>query len=309
MVKQNASDVIVVVPAYRETMLNWEHFALINNLKQLSNYAFALVVPESLDCHEYLSLAPSINVCRFPDLCFATVEGYSLLCLSKLFYQTFQQFEYMLICQLDAFVFEDQMQDWLSKKYSYIGGAVAKSDEASGQIIRWITSQNGGFSLRNIHSHLQVLHSQKKINCKAIDFEIYKDMTGTTLAVDSSASHRLKILLQSSIAQVQHGFARMSSQEYIDAGQQSCIAEDQFWSRFAPFFDAGFKIAPLQEAQRFCMQFGLEQTVPMLGSQMPFGCHGREIVTTMYKLIVEKRVPENDYEYLVQKLVLRLADC
>ncbi len=307
MVEQSSSDAVIVVPAYRETMLSWERFAFINNLKRLARYPFALVVPESLDCREYIALAPSMTIHRFPNAYFASVDGYSLLCLSKHFYETFRPFNAILICQLDAFVFEDQLEYWLANKFSYIGGAVAKSDQVSGQIIRWIGSQNGGFSLRNIDSHLQVLDSQKKINCRAIDFALYRDMLGTTLEIDNSALHKLKIQLQSLIAQARQGFLPMSIQEYIASRQPSCVAEDQFWSRFAPFFHADFKVAPLQEAQHFSAQFGLEQTVPMFHEKMPFGCHGREIVTTLYKLIVEKRLPENEYEGLVQQLVSRWA--
>lgn len=303
MIGQSSGDAVVVVPAYRETMMDWERFAFVNNLERLAKYPFALVVPESLDCREYLTLAPSVTIHRFPNAYFASVDGYSLLCLSKHFYETFRPFNAILICQLDAFVFEDQLEYWLARKFSYIGGAVAKSDQESGQVIRWIGSQNGGFSLRNIDSHLQVLDSQIKINCKAIDFALYCDMLGTTLDIDNSALHKLKIRLQSLIAQARQGFLHMSSQEYIASRQPGCIAEDQFWSRFAPFYHADFKMAPLQEAQHFSVQFGLEQTVPMFQKKMPFGCHGREIVTTLYKLIVEKRLPENKYEGLVQQLV------
>jgi hypothetical protein len=41
--------------------------------------------------------------------------------LSEEFYQAFTDFEFMLIYQLDAFVFRDELADWCRSGYEYIG--------------------------------------------------------------------------------------------------------------------------------------------------------------------------------------------
>ena len=64
-----------------------------------------LAVPEKLDCSLYLKIIPSARIERFDDKFFVSVSSYSHLLLTPEFYLRFSAFDYMLIYQLDAWVF------------------------------------------------------------------------------------------------------------------------------------------------------------------------------------------------------------
>ena len=48
-------------------------------------------------------------------------RSYSDYVLSSEFYDTFKAYDYMLLYQLDAFVFEDRLMEFWELKYDYIG--------------------------------------------------------------------------------------------------------------------------------------------------------------------------------------------
>lgn len=119
-----------------------------------------LAVPEKLDCSLYLKIIPSARIERFDDKFFVSVSSYSHLLLTPAFYQRFSAYDYMLIYQLDAWVFRDELDEWCAKGYEYIGAPFLLKHGRYEKII----VGNGGFSLRRIDAMLRVLqHPQAKM--------------------------------------------------------------------------------------------------------------------------------------------------
>ena len=87
----------------------------------LGTHPIVIVKPESLRLDALLDRHPSLLSENFADEFFADPKGYNRLMLSRGFYDRFAAYEYMLIHQLDAFVFSDQLMDWCSRGYDYIG--------------------------------------------------------------------------------------------------------------------------------------------------------------------------------------------
>ena len=75
-------------------------------------------------------------------------------------YRSFSSYAYMLVYQLDAFVFNDRLLEFCSMGYDYIGSPMRRTDS-------WrdigCSVGNGGFSLRKISSMLRVLRRKKEI--------------------------------------------------------------------------------------------------------------------------------------------------
>lgn len=113
---------------------------------------------EKLDLSEYKScfLDSRVDFCvrYFNEQYFDSVKSYNELMLSVDFYRSFREYQYMLIYQLDAFVFEDQLEYWCNKGYDYIGAPWIKANKKFHP-----TCGNGGFSLRKIDSFIQLLES------------------------------------------------------------------------------------------------------------------------------------------------------
>lgn len=145
------NDVMVVIPVYRNPV-DYEMISLQQCLRMLGNYPMTLVAPASMDVSIYLSLHPFF-VERFDDSFFAGTFQYSQLLLSQAFYRRFSSYSYILIHQLDVFVFSDRLIDFCRQGYDYIGAPVP----------RWGWPElrnrvgNGGISLRRVSSCLKVL--------------------------------------------------------------------------------------------------------------------------------------------------------
>ena len=147
---------VIAIPCYREKMNREEKAALI----QCSNvfgtkYDVVFFVPESLECSAYLEILPHARLERFDDKFFTSISTYSWLLLTPEFYLRFQAYEYMLIYQLDAWVFRDELEYWCRKGYDYIGAPFVQKYGNVEEVV----AGNGGFSLRKISAMLRVLNN------------------------------------------------------------------------------------------------------------------------------------------------------
>lgn len=154
-----SKDIVVVIPTYKKELEEWEIISLKQAFSILSKYRIVFVCPEGLDI-SYESISKyEYGVERFDKHYFEGIEGYSELCTSTEFYSRFKEYEFLLIYQLDAFVFSDRLLEFADKGYDYWGAPVPSC------IWKAITQSvgNGGFSLRNIQKHLAVLEHAEYI--------------------------------------------------------------------------------------------------------------------------------------------------
>ncbi|WP_051198123.1 DUF5672 family protein [Butyrivibrio sp. MB2005] len=143
-------DVVVVIPRYSEKLTDDEMISLMQCKKVLGKYKIIFMIPERL---KYLSDKEGILVECFEDKWFDSVIMYSNLLLKKEFYSRFMKYKYMLIYQLDAFVFEDKLLYFCNLGFDYIGAAIpyywfSETYNYMEHMAGYVG--NGGFSLRKI---------------------------------------------------------------------------------------------------------------------------------------------------------------
>lgn len=117
----NKEDIAVVVPVYLSTLSDKERISFERCLKLLSGYNVVVIKPEHLKLEEFIERYRIIRVENFPDECFSSLRAYNKLVLTEEFYRRFQDYVYILIYQLDAYVFRDELLDWANRGYDYIG--------------------------------------------------------------------------------------------------------------------------------------------------------------------------------------------
>ena len=141
--------VAVVIPTYSEKLAKHELISLHQLCKVLGNYDKFFVAPEGLKI-EYGDFASGIRVEYFPKAFFKSTITYSQLLLSENFYARFAGYEYILIHQLDVFVFKDRLMEFCQLGYDYIGAPALKYVP----LWRFIDARvgNGGLSLRKVAS-------------------------------------------------------------------------------------------------------------------------------------------------------------
>ena len=161
------SEVVVIVPVYKSELNVLEQISLKRCLEALQNHPIVVIAPEGLP------LPPAtqhLQVERFAPSFFTGISAYSALLLSRGFYQRFLAYRYMLIYQLDAFVFQDDLLDWCARGYDYVGAPWMGESWPNEEYTRhglpfWTRSRlfhflppldyrvgNGGFSLRRVRT-------------------------------------------------------------------------------------------------------------------------------------------------------------
>ena len=143
----------MVIPIYKENLLLAEQVALNQVYLILNKYPICFVAPNRMK--NFLT-NKNLDAEYFDDEYFSNRVGYSKLLLSSEFYQRFSNYKYMLIYQLDAFIFYDKLNYFCSLGYDYIGAPLAKV-KAVPTTVNVITKYkeivgNGGLSLRKVSS-------------------------------------------------------------------------------------------------------------------------------------------------------------
>ena len=235
----------VAIPVYRTDLSPTERLSLERCMDVLGRHPVVLFQPESLDTSALLTAYPGLATERFADGYFAGRDGYNRLMLSAAFYQRFIETDYLLIHQLDAFVFRDELTQWCLRGYDYIGApwlAPHSFTEKIGERLKPRATRqrhqrkygrvgNGGFSLRRVAPFIRV----------------------ATRHEDAIQAH-----LQ------------------LDAGYRSAVYEDMFWGTRAPVLEPGFSIPGQSEALEFAIDHRPWAALRLNQGQLPFGCHGFE---------------------------------
>lgn len=148
-------EVIVVIPFYHIDLSEKEIISLKQVYKVLGKYDLCLIAP--------LRLKPFLQndkyqVEYFEDTYFEGVSAYNQLMLAKEFYERFIKFSYVLIYQLDAFVFYDKLSYFCSLGYDYIGSPWIYPEMGKvGETFQKTYVGNGGLSLRNTRNCMRLL--------------------------------------------------------------------------------------------------------------------------------------------------------
>lgn len=235
----------IVVPIYKSEINSFEYSSLMQCEKVLYKYPKAIVCPISI-LPEIKRKFPHWEVIHFDDTFFRGIEGYNSLMLNKIFYKAFSDFKYILIYQLDAWVFRDELISWCEKDFDYIGSpwllkpkyykllpklflkVKAIVYKIQGKPFRKLIVGdkigNGGFSLRKVSSFLKSIDTNRD---------------------------KINIFLE-------------RSKKYHE------FNEDVYWATQNP----DFKYPQINEGLLFAIDQYPDLCYELNGKKLPFGCHG-----------------------------------
>jgi hypothetical protein len=161
---------VTTVPVYKTVPSQNEAFSLMQ-LHLLDVQNVTLACPEELDISYYLNLWPELKVQRYASEHFVSVQSYNDLVISPVYYKPFaEQYEYLLIYQLDAFLLSNQVLEFCNQGYDYYGAPwITGFPQYHFLFNRWpirLNSKrfhvgNGGLSLRKIASTLDLLERKE----------------------------------------------------------------------------------------------------------------------------------------------------
>jgi len=256
-VNSNGSKACVVIPIYQEAASPYEQIAMDQCFSVLHQHAIYFVIPSRLEVFIQTSryvLSGQASYVTFDDAFFKDIPGYNRLLKYPGFYKKFLQYDFMLIYQLDAFVFRDELMQWSSLGYDTIGAPLFEGDFNATANSPIIGQGNGGFCLRNIKSCYQVASSWRKL-------KFIKEYTDSNRSIFRNIYRYIKHQLV-----------------YIYSGYpfQPILNEDKFWAQEIPKVFPDFKVPDPQLAVGFSFEMNPEVLFKMNHQQLPFGCHAWE---------------------------------
>lgn len=150
-------NVIVIIPVYYNIFSNLEKISLRQSLKVLKNYDKCFVIPDSLAVDNDL-IQNDVSIVKVERRYMDSIDHYSEMLCSEWFYEMFNNYEFMLIAQIDTFIFSDKIDYFCKQNYDYIGAPwPSKARAYVGTEAYLADVGNGGLSLRNINSHIRKL--------------------------------------------------------------------------------------------------------------------------------------------------------
>ena len=195
---------------------------------------------------------------------FNGISKYNELLTSSFFYEKFVDSSHILICQLDCLVFRNELTLWAEKGFDYIAAPWFQKYLETPEAGLWRVG-NGGFSLRNVQSHLRVLN-------KRIPKGFFYPKHGAEPWIITSPESELGMYEAMVPWYIQHSpFTKWVTIE--QELRRFPRNEDLFWSLEAPKFDSTFRIATAEEALPFAFEMAPRWCFEKNGNMLPFGCH------------------------------------
>jgi hypothetical protein len=268
----------IIVPVHRTSLLEFEVISLRQCCKMLVNYQIIIITYETLILDEYIKIFEEYKVKYkieyFPIRYFSGITGYSALMLSGKFYKRFLNFEYILIYQLDAYVFSSNLNYWLEKGYDYIGGPFFREIQHTLKL-QWSGFFNGGLCLRRTNVFYR-LSFKKNIKLNMFFLELNEKIKRKNMFFVKIYFKILRRILKIFIKNMK-----------ITSGIES---EDFIWSKI---IQQEGSMAPFDIALAFSFDNYYEHSFNVNKDKLPFGCHGWDTVYS-YKFI-QKYIKETIY--------------
>jgi hypothetical protein len=238
--------VAVIIPIYKLEPDSVEILSLKQCLLVLSKHPIIFVGSLNLNTSVYEMICNDYHQFKFigfNDQYFKNIEGYNKLMLSPKFYKEFIKYKYILIYQLDAYVFKDELLHWCKKNYDFIGAPAIPHQNRFGDMQMLKTYEK---ALNVVNTILYTKHKISNVG-----------NGGFSLRRTQKFYWLLK-LLKSKIA---------------TWGSNN---EDGFFKYWGNLFYPFFNLPSDEVALQFSVEHNIKSSLSKLGGSLPFGCHAFE---------------------------------
>ena len=261
------SSVTIVIPIYKSSLSHYEEISIKQCCTILSDHTITLVKPHSLGTDAYSIFNKNFKTESFDNDFFKDKNSYNRLMLSPVFYERFLSYDFILVHQLDAFVFKDELQYWCRQGYDYIGAP-------------WLTDP----VKRSASEKKQYLKELKKVykqnitldGAVPVDAQFY-NRTGN----GGFSLRRVKKFYKICLEQVEViKFYNEQSHHFFN--------EDVFWSLEVNRTRKQLKIPGYKKAIFFSMEFKPAYAFELTNGKLPFACHAWDLDLDFWKNKIEK---------------------
>lgn len=254
--------VAIVIPVYKNKLEPLEELALEQCLRILNNYKIFVIKPESLDL-TVLKPYSALDYVSFSDRYFESRQGYNELMLWDGFYEQFLDYQYILIHQLDAFVFEDNLEEWCDKGFDYIGAPWLRENKYI-DVFKAVKS----IVLSALHTWFNIKQPNTDLPTE-IQFENKVGNGGLSLR---RVQKFYKACKKENAALAKY---RDRTEHYFN--------EDVWWGIEVNRKSLALKIPGYKTAVFFSIENHPERAFELTGGALPFGCHAFNVHLDFWK--------------------------
>lgn len=233
-------DIVVIIPIYKEDLTEDELISYIRTLKILKDYAIFLIHPDKLELKNYLKTEKRVYTKSFDKNYFQNIKNYSSLMLSDNFYSSFSDYEYMLICQLDCYIFKDELLNWCNRGFDYVGAP-------------WVLDYADFLYELALKKHKFPLKFRNKIFRRV--FKLTNNVGNGGLSLRKVNTH----------------IEALKKYQYVAKNWYPNL-EDTFWSLYVSSYEKSFKIPNYKTASAFSIETYPQYFIQFV-DDIPFGCH------------------------------------
>lgn len=237
---------IVVMPIYTTNLSPEEILSVKRTAQMLGNYPISIVCPHGLDLSPLHTVFSPVTFTaeRFDPAYFTGIKSYNRLMLSQELYARYSNYDYMLLCQADVFVFRDEFDFWCNKGYDYIGGP-------------WIASKRTWWNITVFN--IKNFFKKKKKSCR----HFFKVGNGGFSLRRVATMERI---VNEQRADIDHILENPNMHKHH--------IEDIYFSLVAPKKLPEMKIPDYKEALDFCFDRRPHIAYKLNNNRLPFACHG-----------------------------------
>ena len=239
----------IVIPVYTDNLSEYEIISLKRVCEILHKYPIVFVKPQSLKKEKLATLAPQASFMSFPNEYFNGIKAYNRLVLSPDFYKPFLGSKYILIYQLDSYIFTDTLEQWCNKEYDYIGAP-------------WIKRHI--YEMPIIKEYMALLHALNKSMNKPDRQNLYNKVGNGGLSLRKVETHYNAAIECKTVIE-----------EFSSKKRYHMYNEDVFWSVLINnYLQTPFKYPSYLEALKFSFDKHPKYCYKLNNYKLPFGCHG-----------------------------------
>ncbi len=263
----------VCIPVHTAKLNKYEIISIRSHFSKLKNHDIFILIPESKK-NKIISVLEKNKIYRsaykiheVKDIYLNHSDNFQILMLKPEFYNFYKSYTHILLAQMDAYTFSDQLISWCKKDLHYIGAPCYYYDR------NWTNKLYfcgvGGFSLRSIKKTLEVLKKNQDIY-KFNDFII------------QSKNHNFKgklILFLKYVAtkvlrkdRLRRSFIKSKLDKFL-RGLYIFINEDEIYGYYLPKYNASFKVGNLNQSKNFCLNSNVKNLLKNIAPKYPFGAH------------------------------------
>ena len=243
--------VAVTIPIYKATIGGAELVSLTQCIKVLGKYPIVFFAPKSLDTSFYETFCVNkiaFTVERFDNDYFENIAGYNRLMLSVVYYKRFKQFKYILLYQLDAFVFRDDLTYWCQQNYAYLAAPIVEIGSTK--------QKDSGMKI--LENYRKLLDFINRLGFKRVG---YKPIVNGGLSLRRVASFMVLLTVLHKKAELWKKYT---------------YNEDGFFSYWFNVFFFIWRMPSVTTALNFSWELHPRECFALNNEKLPFGCHAFE---------------------------------